>query len=155
MAAAKKFTDSQLKQYLAMDFTAAEIARLFHVTEAAVSKRIAKLERVAVVRLPAVASAAQASVFDTRAALEENYRGCIALLSDPDAFVDKVAVRNTLLRHIEAGLKVVEKLYQFTEMQSFQEEVLTILEQMEPGVRRRALERLQQRRSVRAAFSPV
>lgn len=151
MAPPKKFTDEQLKSYLAMDFTQSEIARMFRVEESTISKRVASLEKHAAVRQPAVVQTAVANVFDTRTALEENYRGCMALLSDLDA--DPVAVRALVLKHIQAALTVVEKLYQLSEQQAFQEEVLAVLDECEPGSRQRILKRLQERRTVRAAFA--
>ena len=151
MAPPPKFTDQQLRQYMAMDFTPEEIARYFHVTRQAVEQRIAKLEKPAALSQPKVVQEALASVFDTRAALEENFKGCYALLKDPD--VDALQVRSLVLKHIEAGLKVVERLYQVSEQQAFQEEVLRVLDECEPGTRQRILERLSQRRAVRAAFA--
>ena len=151
MAASSKFSDEKLKYYLDLNFTHTEIARYLNVSVSAVTQRAAKLEKAAAARQPQVVAAAQQSVFDTKNAMEANYRGCLELLTDIEA--DPVRTRTLILQHIKVGMEMLETLYTIQEQQAFQEEVLSVLEECEPGSRQRILGRLRERRGTRAAFS--
>ena len=148
----RMFTDDDLRAQIRQGLDAAEIARQLGASRRTVDRRIAKLERGVVVTLPDVVASAAASVLDARTVLQANYEGCLELLAKGE--VDPIRVRRLMLRHTEVSLKVMAQYYQFSEIQAFQEEVLNILETMEPGARRRVIEQFQQRRSVRAAFVP-
>jgi hypothetical protein len=124
---------------------------MFNVTEGAIAQRVAKLEKPAAASNGIVVKQAHASVWNVKEALTENFAGCLKLLDDKD--VDKVRIRAEIRQHIKLSMDVIQTLYAVNEVQAFQEEVLAILDECEPGTRERILTRLQQKRAVRAAFT--
>ena len=96
------------------------------------------------------APASEASVWDTQASAEANYQATRALLEDPD--VNPLQVRALLLKHIEFGHKALSAVFSVDETRAFMEDVLAVLDEVDPDLRSRVLHRLHQRRLARAAF---
>lgn len=156
MAPPKKLTDEALKNFVNLGFNQDEIARLSGLTKGAISQRMSKLSRPSVMSSPPVVIAATASLWDVKRAAEENYARALELLKmcdvDGASISDRAKVLAEIRRHFEFSMNVMQTMYSINETQAFQEEVLTILDECEPGTRERILERLRQRRTVRAAF---
>ena len=136
-----------------MDFSQQEIARLFNVSEQAVSQRVAALNKKCAPMTPQVVAEAQASVWDTRTALQENYQRCLALLDSDDA--DKTRVLAEIRNHLKLAMEVMSLLYSVQETKAFMEEVMQILDDVQPGTREIILARLRERRSIQSAFLPI
>lgn len=153
MSASRKFTDESLRQYLQMGFSHREIARLFKVSDMAISKRVAALNKKAAPMTPQVVTQAQASVWDTKTALQENYHRCLALLDSDDA--DKTRVLAEIRNHLKLAMEVMALLYSVQNTKDFMEEVMQILDDVQPGTREIILARLRERRSIQSAFLPV
>ena len=151
------FSNDQLREAMAEGLDHRAIAARFGVRHQSVSERITKLEGHTAVLLPRVVIEAQQSVFDTRSALEANYKRCLQLLDsiegNPLSRSDPLRVIEVILKHIRAGLDVLQTLYAVNEQAAFQDEVMAILDECEPGSRAKILKRLQQRRSLRSAFT--
>jgi DNA-binding Lrp family transcriptional regulator len=147
-----KLTEDLLKQYLGLGMAQKEIARLFGVSEAAVSQRVKRLEkRVAPKCLPVV-QAAESSVWDMKAATEANYRRALALLDELAEPGDKIRCIGEIRQHLTHAMNVLQAMYSVQEAKEFQEEVLQVLDECEPGLRDKILTRLRERRTIRAAF---
>ena len=154
MAAPTELTDEALRDYLRMGLPQNEIAKLFKLTKGAISQRVKKLERQAVAKHPEKAIAAHTSLWNTRVAAEENYARALALLDECEGPGDKARVLSEIRQHLQFAMAVMETLYNIQEVQAFQEEVLTVLEECEPGLRERIISRLREKRTIRAAFLP-
>ena len=149
MATRKKLADEQIKFWMENDFTQAEMARLAGVSTAAISKRIANIERTSLAKAPANIERSYASIWDTKAAIEENYERAIKNFEMSEDATRAIAeIRN----HQKLSIDVLAMLYSVEEVRAFQEEVLAVINECEPSLRERIIQRLQQRRSIRAAF---
>lgn len=149
--AERKLSDTDLRDYLRMGFSQQEIADLFRITPASVSERCAKLETGAVAHSQAVAVKAVASVWDSRAATEENYQRALA---NYETAKNKTAAIGEIRAHIKMGLDIILDLYRVEQVQAFQDEVLAILDEYDDTARQRILDRIRERRSLRGAFPP-
>lgn len=152
MAATQKLSDEALRNYLKRGMSQNEIARLAGMSPSAVSQRATRLERNGFSRTPEVVAAAHASLWDTKAAAEENYRRA---LSNYSVAEDKTKAIAEIRNHLRLGMDVLSILYSIEEVKAFQEEVLALLDEFDPESRERLLARIRQRRTVRAAFDGV
>lgn len=152
MAATQKLSDEALRDYLKRGMTQNEIARLVGMSASAVSQRAARLERNGVSRTPEAVAIAHASLWDTKAAAEENYRRALGnyLIAE-----DKTKAIAEIRNHIKLGMDVLAVLYSLEEVKAFQEEVLALFDEFDPQLRERLLARIRERRTVRAAFDGV
>ena len=160
MARESKLSDDDLKDLLEKEIPQKQIAALYHISEAAVSKRVKsmtlKQERAALATVPEHVMKAVASVWDTKAALDENYQRVLALLDDScETAGDKLRAVAEIRQHMQFAMQVLETLYTIQETQAFMDEVMAVLDECEPGVRQKILHRLREKRSVRSAFYPA
>jgi transcriptional regulator with XRE-family HTH domain len=145
----EKLSDETLRRCLEQGLSQEEIAQRAGIAQSSVSKRIARLEPRAIARNLTRVEEAFASLWDTRKAAEENYTRAVKNYKVCD---DKTRAIAEIRNHIKLGIDVMSLLYSIEELRAFQEEVLTILDECEPGTRDRILARLRERRTLRAAF---
>jgi DNA-binding Lrp family transcriptional regulator len=151
-----KLTDDELRDYLSKGIPQSQIAALYRVTPQAVSKRVKLLDKRSAVTAAAVSTAAEAvvSMWDTRAAAEENYQRCLMLLSECENPTERTRAIAEIRQHIQFGLQVIETLYTVQETKEFMNEVLDVIGQVDADARDTILRRLAEKRSLRAAFLP-
>ena len=150
----RKLTDDALRQFLNLGYTRRQISEMAHISEAAISKRIAALENRAARANPAAVQTAHAQLWDVRAAVEENYARCLQLLNETENAPDKVKALAEVRQHLQFALSILKSMYEIQEVQAFMDEVMAVIDECEPGTRERILDRLTARRSIRAAFYP-
>lgn len=152
MAQQAKLSDETLRGYLAHGFSQADIARMCSMSEAAVSKRVKALDRkAAAMTAPPAVESALASVWDIRTTLERcRLEAETALIESATPF-ERVAVINSIVAQAKFALTALQTLYSVEENAAFQEEVLAVLEEFEPGTREKVLARLREKRPLRAA----
>lgn len=161
MARDQKFTDDELRQYMALyagdPAMISKIAKLLKVSIPAVSKRVAKLEKSAAPQALRVVKAVERSVFDVRGVFEDGYGKLMGLVDaliesedpDPDVLVRALkAVRE----YGDSAMKMAEAMYRVEEVKKFQEAVLGVLGEADPALRAKVLDRLKENRAVRAGF---
>jgi predicted DNA-binding protein YlxM (UPF0122 family) len=150
----KKLTDEELQDLINKGFGPTAIAEISGVSRSAVNQRIKKLTSSAVIvaAAPAAAQAAYASMWDTKQAAEDNYKRALTLLEDCHLPGDKRATITEIRKHLEFAMNVMETLYNIQETQAFMDEVMNILDECEPGSRKKILEKLAARRSIRGAI---
>jgi len=150
----KRLTDVDLRDFLSKQIPQTQIASLYRVSPQYVSKRVKALDKRAAARSPSAASAA-GSMWQAREAAQANYAGLLAMLDRNDLTArEEVQVRAEIRAHIAFGVSSLDALYNVEDMEAFEREVLGVLDAYEPGRRQEILERLRERRPLRAAFSP-
>ena len=102
-----------------------------------------------------VIQAAASSVWDQKQATEENYNRCLQLLEQMSEPGDKLKAVTEIRQHLSHAMQVLQALYTVQEVKAFQEEVLTVLDECEPGLRDKILTRLKERRIIRTVVSGV
>ena len=155
MARQAALSDEDLRDYLSKGIPQTQIARLCHVSESAISQRVKKFETAVAAKAPQNVVRAVNSLWDIRAAAEENYARCIELLAEceGDPFNKRLAIAE-IRQHLQFAMKILETLYAAQETQAFMDEVLNVLDECDPGKRKQILSRLAEKRTVRAAILP-
>ena len=154
MAAKLSLTDEELRDYLSNGVPQAQIARLCRVSPAAVSQRVKAMEKRAAAKAPPHATLAVASMWDTRAAAEENYQRCLLLLTDCENATERTRALAEIRQHLQFGMQVLETLYTVQETQDFMTEVLDVIGRIDNEARDTILRQLAEKRALRAAFLP-
>lgn len=104
---------------------------------------------------------AGASLFDTRAALEGNYRRVLRLLPPEGAQIAHLdaagmaaltGVHREVRAHIESGMKLLSLLVSVDEVKAFQQAVLEEIGEADRATRDRIVERLRSRHRLAAAL---
>lgn len=113
---------------------------------------------------------AGASLFDTRAALEENYGRLLTLMTQLEAGILEerqgsdgpyttmtpisvhVAALRELREHIKTGMDLQKLLIDVAEVQKFQQAVIEAIGEADPATQQRILAKLKQRRAVGLAL---
>jgi DNA-binding Lrp family transcriptional regulator len=172
----RKFSDDDLRVAIRMfadhPRQGEQIAARLGVDVKTVQRRMKRLESRSVApHAVRAAVTAESNVWDIRVGLQKNHervegliraveeRGVAERGEDGTLYLrDGVNQLTALIRenraHYETAMKVLEALYRAEETKAFMEEVLAVLAEVDPDLRRRAMERIQARRSVRAAFTP-
>lgn len=152
--ALEKVTDHQIQELLDGGVSQSQIARLCHVNEGTISRRVKAIRKQSQVAASSseVATRALNSMWDTKGAAEENFRRCLLLIDECEGATEKTRLLGEIRQHIQFGVQVIATLYAAQEQQAFMDEVMNVLDECEPGTRARMLARLSERRSVRAAF---
>jgi hypothetical protein len=147
----KTIPDADLRALLAAGVSHEEIARRYNVTPSAVSHRLAAIDRANCAIAPPHVERAVASMWDTRDAADENYRRALALLEDPHADQkDRLRAVREIRQHLALGVQVLDTLYNVHDVRAFMEEVLAIIEEVEPDARERIFANIRSKRTLRA-----
>ena len=154
MARQAKLSDDDLRDYLAKGIPQAQIAALCRVSAQAISQRVKLLETRAAAKAPLHAVRAAASMWDTRAAAEENYQRCLTLLDDCESPTERTRALGEIRQHLMFGMQVIETLYTVQETKDFMAEVLNVIGQIDKNARDTILRKLSENRALRAAFLP-
>lgn len=130
------------------------IARLLGVSKQAVSKRLDKLQQSQKKFHPDVLTeGAMPDVFDIRRVLSQSYKRLVEHLDsgglDGDSKTRAIAEAR---KFADSALKCLEALYRVEEVRAFQEDVLTVLAEVDPALRQKVFEKIADRRSLRGAF---
>jgi hypothetical protein len=148
----RTFENSQLRALLSEGLTVDQAAERLGVSRTAVVKRLAILDRNVCAMGPQHAERAVASMWDTKAAADQNYHRTLQLLEDPDADQkDKLRAVKEIRQHLALGVQVLDTLYNVHDVRAFVEEVLTIIEEVEPDARERIFANIRAKRTLRAA----
>lgn len=143
--------------------TVAGAAREIGVSEDAAGRYLRDTPRAAapvIVQQREVIEVAGASLFDTRVALEENFRGLQELLvqarSNDMANPKAVAAANNVFKevreHIEAGTRMLELMLRLDETKKFQDAVLEAIGEADEPTQKRIIAKLQERRALGLAL---
>jgi hypothetical protein len=152
MSRPKIINDADLRALLAEGLSHNAIAQRLGVTRPAISKRVAALDKFALAASNDNAARAVASMWDTRSAADENYLRAVELLDNKAASpAEKRLVVKEIRQHLALGVQVLDTIYNVREVRAFTEEVLSILEKVEPNAREEIIETLRQRRVLRAS----
>jgi molybdenum-dependent DNA-binding transcriptional regulator ModE len=144
--------------------TIAGAAREVGVSESAARRYLAETPKAAT---PIVASQRQiletagASLFETRAALEQNYQRILGLeqklnlldLGNPKAVEATAKVIREIRGHIESGVKIYELWLSVEAQRQFREAVLEAIAEADESTRARIIAKLRDRRAVGLALS--
>ncbi len=149
----KRLTDADLRDLLAKNIPQTQIAKLYHVSPQYISKRVKGLDRKAAAQSPAAAESAASTMWQARTAAQENYAGLLAMLSRDLSAREEIQVRAEIRAHIAFGVQSLDALYSVEDAAAFQEEVLKVLDDSQPGKRQEILEKLRQVRPLRDAFA--
>lgn len=154
MARPQKVSDETIRKFQDLNYSQADIAALTGVSEAAISKRVAQMEiRDAALADGRAVTSARTSVWNVRQKLEW-LQGKTEEIIESDTFdaIERIAAVNSLLGQMRFAMTSLNTLYSIEEQAAFQEEVLAILEEFEPGSREKVLARIREKRPLRAAI---
>ena len=154
MAYPLRLTDDDLRDYLSKGIPQTQIAALCRVSDAAISKRVKKLEVKASAKAPVHTVLALSSMWDTRTAADENYQRCLLLLDECENAGERVRALAEIRQHLQFGMQVIETLYTVQEIKDFMAEVLDVIGQIDKNARDTILRKLTEKRALRAAFLP-
>lgn len=150
----KRLTDADLRDLLTNGVPQTQIASLYRVSPQYISKRVKALDKKAAAQSLPAAAVAAGSMWEARAAAQTNYAGLTALLTKEDLTIrEEVQIRAEIRAHIAFGVQSLDALYSVEDAAAFQEEVLKVLDDIEPGKRQEILERLRAVRPLRDAFA--
>jgi len=142
----------------------AAAAREVGVSEQAAKRFLADVPVAAAAVVTTQAAAVEqagASLFDTRAALEGNYRRVLRLLPPEDAPLSHLdaagvaaltGVHREVRAHVESGMKLLALLVSVDEVRAFQQAVLEEIGEADRATRDRIVGRLQSRHRLAAAL---
>lgn len=169
MARQQSFSDEQVIELRAAGASPVAIAQKLGVALSSVTRRIKTLEERAgaekasepvVSMAPEALALAEASLFNTQEAADANYRIAIAVRGGKLNGRSLYLTNRELIRavaevraHVDLGVRVMETLYNVQQVRAFQDEVLGVLDEFEPGARAKVLERLRQKLAVRGALT--
>jgi transcriptional regulator with XRE-family HTH domain len=100
----------------------------------------------------------QRSIFGLADRLEENYAELISTLQDVIATGDndiKVKVMSEMRQHLKFAMEIMEKLEIIKQNERFKEVVLDLLDQEAPGIKAKALRKLQEHRDAISVLRPM
>lgn len=151
----KKLTQGELKDLIEAGHTQSQIAEMFGVTKQYVSQFSKRLDRLALVQAPEITTKVLDSMWDTKDAADANYTRALNLFKQDGLTPnDRVRVIGEIRQHLAFGMSVMETLFAVQESKAFMDEVLDVLDEFDPRMRKKIIERLKQKRSLRAAFVP-
>lgn len=149
----KRLTDAELRDLLDKGIPQAQIAKLYHVSPQYVSKRVKTLDKRAAARSAPQSAQAAGSMWQARSAAQANYDGLMSLLEKCETVREEIQIRAEIRAHIAFGVQSLDALYNAEDAEAFQNEVLQVLDDTEPGSRQKILDRLREKRPLREAFS--
>jgi len=148
-----KIDKVKLSQMLRSGKTQREIAQVFGVTEGAVSKAKKELN-LTVVRSVALENAHRV-VDKSLNAVDQLYKineGANKLLDELEEKPDlKLRVMAEIRNQLRLQLDIFQSLYDMKAVEEFQREVLTSIGEVEPDVRKRIIQALNEKRAIRSA----
>jgi hypothetical protein len=147
----KKIDDETLRDYVRLGFDQKYIAKACGVNESTINRRIKKLEKPAASRLPDTVRKLDTSLWDIKGSLELVHT---RLLEELDKGEANLPVLAELRRTVETAHKILESLYTIKAQKEFEDAVLGVLNEYDPVIREKVLNRLRDAREVRAAFIP-
>ncbi len=151
-----ELTEHELRDLLDKGIPQNQIAALYRISPAAVSKRVKSMTAKGIHTAVVIgkAEAAVSSMWDTRTAAEENYKRCLALIDECETATERTRVLAEIRQHLQFGMQVIETLYTVQETKDFMAEVLAVIGEIDPDARNTILRRLSEKRALRAAFLP-
>lgn len=142
----------------------AAAAREAGVSESAARRYFEGLPEAAAPSIAAqrqIVETAGASLWETRAALDENYQRTLDLvlmaqaldMANPKAVAAATGVFREIRAHIESSLTLVKLLIDVDEVKKFQQAVLEAIAEADEPTRQRIIQKLRERRAVGLALS--
>lgn len=148
-----KIDKVKLSQMLRSGKTQRKIAQVFGVTEGAISKAKKELN-LTVVRSVALENAHRV-VDKSLNAVDQLYKineGANKLLDELEEKPDlKLRVMAEIRNQLRLQLDIFQSLYDMKAVEEFQREVLTSIGEVEPDVRKRIIQALNEKRAIRSA----
>ncbi len=156
----QKINEVKLSQMLRSGKSQRECAQVFGVTESAISHAKKKLN-IAVIKSVALENAGRIVDKNLNAVdqLQKINDQANKIINDLSASSDR-ADRELILKacrevqnQLRLQLEIFQTLYDMKAVQSFQNEVLTAIEEVEPDVRDRIIQRLNEKHAIRRAIT--
>lgn len=146
----------ELILFLDAGVSTSQIAEYFGITERAVRKRIAKLKAAEKEAMLIKTTADGKRVLDTPEQFTViNKLALEGLLDKKYNMPTKIQLMNRIEKQNEFQLRYCQIMYTINAIQSFQETVLEVLDEVDPSLRAEVLKRLREKKRLRAALNPT
>jgi hypothetical protein len=154
MARPQIFTDQQLRRLLDSGMTQERIAQTLGVAPSTISVRARLLARRAMLDNHGVPSPLIMSMGDTRAAVLENFHRVAEMADDMTLKpMDKIRVAREMRHQLDFTIRAIVPLHLAVGMEYFMYEVLRAMEEADPEMKKKVMERLQARDTATPEFS--
>ena len=149
----QKINDANMLRMVNDGIPQADIARKFGVTPSAVCKRLRELKgrssyAVAVAKTEAIIDQ-KLDVIRELNSINEKTKVILADAKDDPQLALKAI--GSIQQQISLAIDLYEKIYSIDQMNNFNQEVLQVLEECDPNLRKKVIERLNAKASLRSA----